>query len=103
MRLFVSVLPQKTFVEKVGGEHVEVHAIVRPGYSPHTYDPTPKQVAALTEAVLYIRAGVPFEDVWMERIRSASPEMQVLDARAGIRPYHMDEHQHTDSDAGPAA
>lgn len=86
LRVFVSVLPLKTFVEKVGGEHVQVQAMVGPGFNPHTYDPTPHQVASLSNAALYVRAGVPFEDAWMERIRSANPGMQVLDARAGIEP-----------------
>jgi zinc transport system substrate-binding protein len=83
-RVFASVVPIQTFVEKVGGEHVDAWAMVRPGFNPKTYDPTPQQIAALTDAVLYVRTGVPFEDAWMERIRSANPGMEVLDARAGI-------------------
>jgi zinc transport system substrate-binding protein len=85
LRVFVSVLPLRTFVEKVGGEHVDVRTLVRPGSNPVTYDPTPKQIAALGEASLYVRTGVPFEYSWMERIRSANPRMQVLDAREGIQ------------------
>jgi zinc transport system substrate-binding protein len=84
LRVFVSVLPQKTFVEAVGGEQVEVRAMVRPGHSPATYAPTPKQIGALAATDLYLRIGVPFEDAWMERIRAANPDLQVLDARAGI-------------------
>lgn len=92
--VFVSVLPQKTFVEQVGGSHVEVRAMVRPGHDPHTYDPTPQQVAALAGAVLYVRTGVPFEDAWMTRIRSANPGMRVLDARQGIDLRAMEHHEH---------
>ncbi len=84
LRVFASVPPIQSFVERVGGQHVEVRAMVRPGFSPHTYDPTPQQISALASAALYVRTGVPFEDVWMDRIRSANPEMQVLDVRDGI-------------------
>jgi zinc transport system substrate-binding protein len=84
LKVFVSVLPQKTFVEKIGGDHVEVRAMVGPGHNPATYDPTPQQISALAKTPLYIRIGVPFEEAWMERIRSANPRMQVLDARAGL-------------------
>ena len=101
LRVLVSVLPQKTLIEKVGGKHVQVQAMVRPGYSPHTYDLTPKQIAAVTEAMLYVRIGVPFEDAWMERIRSANPQMQVLDAREGIDLYEMDVHDQDDDRTGP--
>lgn len=83
LRVFVSVLPQKTFVERVGGSHVQVQAMVQPGHSPATYAPTPRQVTALAYADLYVRTGVPFENAWMTRIHSANPAMRVLDARAG--------------------
>jgi zinc transport system substrate-binding protein len=84
LRVFASVVPIQTFVEKIGGEHVDARAMVRPGFSPHTYEPTPQQISALAGAVLYVRTGVPFEDAWMERIRAANPGMEVLDAREGI-------------------
>jgi zinc transport system substrate-binding protein len=84
LRVFVSVLPQKTFVERVGGQHVRVQAMVNPGHSPATYAPTPRQVTALAYADLYVRTGVPFENAWMARIRSANPAMRVLDARVGL-------------------
>ena len=94
LRVFASVLPIQTLVEKIGGEHVDARAMVRPGYSPHTYDPTPQQIVALAEAVLYVRTGMPFEDAWMDRIRSANPDMQVLDARSGIALRAMQTHGH---------
>ncbi len=34
---FVSILPQKYFLEKIGGEHVTAHVMVQPGASPATY------------------------------------------------------------------
>lgn len=92
LRVFASVVPIQTFVQKVGGEHVDARAMVRPGFNPHTYDPTPQQIAALAEAVLYVRTGVPFEHAWMDRIRSANPDMQVLDARDGIDLREMPSH-----------
>jgi zinc transport system substrate-binding protein len=94
LQVFVSVLPQKTFVEKIGGDHVQVHSMVRPGHDPHSYDPTTQQIAALAKADLYMRIGVPFEDAWMERIRAANPKMQIVDARAGIELHPEEEHHH---------
>jgi zinc transport system substrate-binding protein len=94
--VFVSVLPIKTFVEKVGGEHVVVQAMVRPGHNPHTYDPTPQQIEALARAALYIRIGVPFEDAWMPRIRAANPDMRVLDARNGMAAGGVPHQEHAD-------
>ena len=96
LRVFASVIPIQAFVEKIGGEHVDARVMVRPGFNPHTYDPTPKQIAALAGAALYVRTGVPFEKAWMERIQSANPTMPVLDARDGIALREMDAHDHDD-------
>jgi len=98
LHVFVSVLPMQTFVERVGGDHVRVTTMVKPGQSPATYDPTPKQIAELGETALYVRVGVPFETGWMERIRAANPRMRVLDARDGLSMRTMERHTH---EAGP--
>lgn len=84
LQVFVSILPQKFFVEKIGGDLVEVSVLVGPGQSPATYEPLPKQMSSLAEAVLYFRIGVPFEIVWHERIRSLNPNLEIIDTREGI-------------------
>jgi zinc transport system substrate-binding protein len=94
LRVFASVLPIKTFVEKIGAEHVDVREMVRPGFNPHTYDPTPQQISALSSTVLYVRTGVPFEQAWMKRIRAANPDMQILDVRDGISLQTIEAHSH---------
>lgn len=96
LSIFVSVLPLQTFVDKVGGDRVETRVMVLPGQSPATYEPTPKQIAALADADLYVRVGVPFEDAWMKRIRSANPDMPVLDLRDGLELRPMEAHAHDD-------
>lgn len=100
LRVFVSVLPLQTFVERIGGDQVEVRALVRPGYNPHTFDPSPQQIAALADADLYVLTGVPFETAWMPRIRAANPRMAVLDARSGIALQPLPAHHHDDHE-GP--
>jgi zinc transport system substrate-binding protein len=99
LRVFVSVLPQQTFVERIGGNHVVVESMVRPGFSPHTYEPTPSQIARLAGADLYVSIGVPFEDAWAERIRATNPRMRMLDAREGIPPRVLDAHAHDEEKA----
>ncbi len=93
LSVFVSVVPQRYFLERIGGEHVRVSVLVKPGHSPTTYEPTPKQMTALAAADLYIRIGVPFEDAWMERIASSNPNLMVIDARDGLPLRDMTAHQ----------
>lgn len=92
LQLFVSVLPLKTFVDKVGGEQVSVQAMVPAGQSPATYSPSPRQIVRLAEADAYIRIGVPFESAWLQRIRSANPDMPIIDARQGIELQQLSSH-----------
>ncbi len=95
IKVFVSILPQAYFVERVGGERVDVSVLVGPGHSPATYEPKPRQITELGKAKVYFRVGVPFEDVWMMRISRANPHMKVIDTRHGIElrtmnAYHPD-------------
>jgi zinc transport system substrate-binding protein len=98
----VTILPQKFFVERIGGEHVRVSVLVGPGQSPETFEPLPRQMALLSGSSLFYRIGVPFEDVWMEGLRSTHPELVFLDAREGITLREMETaggHHHDDEDA----
>jgi zinc transport system substrate-binding protein len=81
----VSILPQKYFVESIGGRHVAVQVMVRPGAEPADYAPTPQQVAKLASARLYFAIGVPFETPWLPRFKSANPHLQVVDTTRGIQ------------------
>ena len=84
LSVFVSIAPQKYFVERVAGELVDVHVMVPSGASPATYEPTPKQMAELSRAKVYFRIGVPFEERWMDNLKNSFPELQVADLRDNI-------------------
>ena len=68
----VSILPEKYFVERVGGDYVNVNVMVGPGDSPHTYEPKPRQLARLAKAALYFGVGMDFERAWLPRFAAAS-------------------------------
>lgn len=84
INVWVSIVPQKYFVERVGGDRIEVSVMVEPGFNPATYEPKPSQIKDLSEAQMYIRICVPFEDAWMERIVAAKQDMLIVDECKGI-------------------
>lgn len=99
LQIFVSIPPQKYFVERVGGDHVQVSVLVGAGQSPATFEPTPGQMAGLSRAQLFYRIGVPFESVWMQRLLALNPNMSVLDARQGLQLRQLEPaggHRHDD-------
>ena len=84
--VIVTLLPQAEFVENVGGNKVAVTVMVPPGASPHTYEPLPSQMTALTKAKMYAKvgSGVVFELVWMDKLAAANQDMLVVDSSKGV-------------------
>ena len=62
--MYVSIGPQKYFVQQIGKELVDVHVMVSPGASPATYEPKPRQMAGISKSKAYFAIGVPFEGKW---------------------------------------
>lgn len=100
--VFVSILPQQTFVEAIGGEHVAVSAMVGPGHSHATYEPSPQQMVKLSQAKLYFRIGVAFENAWMDRLQALNPAIQVIDTREGVPLLDNESPQDTPHDGAHA-
>lgn len=78
LSVVVSILPLKSMVEAIGGDHVVTMVMVPPGAHPNAYEPSPKQMAALEDAALYVAMGIPHERNWMPQVRAARPDMPVL-------------------------
>lgn len=91
--VFVSIPPQKYFVQQIGKAHVDVQVMVQPGASPAVYEPSPRQMAALSEARIYFAVGVPFEKTWLKKIAAVNPDMQVVHTDQGIKKIPMAAHR----------
>ena len=85
----VSILPQKYFVERIGGDLVEVNVMVGPGMDPHTYEPQPAQMQSLATSQLYFSIGVEFEDAWLAKFQDTNPNLKFIDTSAGIEKIPM--------------
>ncbi|MCP3871586.1 MAG: zinc ABC transporter solute-binding protein [Desulfobacteraceae bacterium] len=94
--VFVSIVPQKYFVQQIGKDRVDVQVMVQPGASPAIYEPRPSQMAALTKAKLYFSIGVPFENTWLKKIVKANPKMEVIHTDYGIKKIPIAAHYHHD-------
>jgi len=99
VRVFVSIQPQAYFVERVAGPYAEIGVLVPPGQSHETYEPTPRQMAGLSQADVYFRIGLPFETRLVEKIAAMDSTLSIVDTREGIKLRPMDE-DHGDEHAG---
>ena len=101
LEVFVSIQPQKYFVERVAGSDAQVSVMVPPGKEPHSYEPTPRQVSRLSEADVYFRIGVPFEEAFIPRIARSLEELMIVDTTEDITLRRLDAHDHdADDDHG---
>ena len=96
--VFVSILPQKFFVEKIAGDDLNVNVMVRPGMSPATYEPLPNQLVELSNSKIYFAIGVPFEKILLEKIESNFKNVEIVNTQDGIKlrqiESHSDLHSH---------
>lgn len=94
--VYVSIPPQAFLVEWLVGDLVEVGILLPPGASPATYEPTPKQMAALDHSRLYLQIGAPFEAPVLAKIQDLMPDLRVVDCRTGVElePIGGDGHDH---------
>jgi zinc transport system substrate-binding protein len=92
-----SMYPLQFLAERVGGAHVDVSTLTRPGQEPHDLELGIPQTAALTEAdlVVYSRG---FQAAVDEAVEQNGPD-RVVDAAeaADLRP--ADDHEHQDEAA----
>lgn len=96
--VFVGILPLQYFVQQIGRDLVDVQVMVMPGANPATYEPKPRQMAAVAKSRLYFAVGVPFENVWLKKITATNPEMLVVHTEKGIKKRSMQAHHHDDED-----
>lgn len=105
--VFVSVPPYAGLVERIAGDSVEVISLVGENDDPHTFSPTPKVVASLSDAGVFFTAKLPFEERLLEKLAETDRDLKVvslvdsLDLRsfaAGEHDHHHHDHDHDHGD-----
>ena len=97
---FCSIAPQEFFIERVGGDLVSVKVLVGPGQSPHTFEPTPRQMAELAESDVYFAIGLPFENRLLGRVEELGSGIQVVDTSEGIPRRRVEDAHRRDGEHG---
>jgi len=100
----VSVAPQAFVVERLAGDRVRVEIMVPAGANPSTYEPSIRQLRALSDARLYVAVGHPaflFETTWLAPmlketdgvhvVKAASPDaLRSEDPHVWVSPAQVD-------------
>lgn len=96
----VSILPQSYFVKRIGEQTVSVMTVVGPGQSPHTYEPTPRQMEELSRARVWIHLATEFDDRLKPKLKTLYPNLSIVDGTAGVSFRKLEEHEHEGEHAG---
>lgn len=92
----VSILPQKYFAERLLGDSYHINVVVKAGYNPETYEPTPQQLVKLESASLYLQlCKGGFDQSWINNLKDLNVELDVKDMSDGISVIE-EEHKHHD-------
>lgn len=86
----LKVLVVETFLaditQNVAGDRLPVEALIPTGIDPHSFEPTPKEVARIAESQVLIINGAGFEEWLEETLANAGGQRLVIEASAGLTP-----------------
>ena len=62
-----TIFPQYDFLRQIGGEHLEVTMLLKPGAESHSFEPTPADMITVSESDLFVYVGGD-SDAWVDTI-----------------------------------
>ncbi|MCX7597528.1 MAG: metal ABC transporter substrate-binding protein, partial [Armatimonadetes bacterium] len=69
-----TIYPLADWARQIGGEHVDVAPLLKPGSNPHTYEPSPQDSLLIARCKLLFSVGLGLED-WVDDLAiAAAPE-----------------------------
>lgn len=83
LRAAASVPPVAGLARALGAGRWTCDSVVRTGADPHTWEPSPRDVAALSGARLFFASGMPFEKVLAAKVSARNHDLRVVELGEG--------------------
>ncbi|GKX31422.1 zinc ABC transporter substrate-binding protein [Vallitalea longa] len=98
INIAVSIGPEEAFVNSVVGDKGTITTVIPSGFSPANYQPSPKELAKISDADLYFSIGVAAENNILPKIVNDNTNVISLkDATIDKYPLlYLDNHSHDD-------
>lgn len=86
IKVVSSIYPLTDFVRNVGGDRVSAMTLLPPAASPHVFSPSPRDLAEITDARLFVKIGLGFE-FWTKDFLPAdgSRTLIVVETSRGVK------------------
>lgn len=94
LKAVVTIFPLGDLLKRVGGGLVDVEILLKPGQSPHTYEPSPGDMKWIERSDVVVMAGFGLES-WLDKLLKASPKKGRLEmdiSKAVKNPISADPH-----------
>ncbi|MED1741436.1 metal ABC transporter substrate-binding protein [Bacillus swezeyi] len=94
--IYTTIYPLEDFTEKIGGEYVNVKSVYPPNVEAHTYEPSSKTMAEISDSDAFIYSGVGVEGFAEKAVNTLKgSNVKILKAGEGIDLLsHEEEHAH---------
>jgi zinc transport system substrate-binding protein len=101
----VSIVPQKYFVEKIAGDLARITVLIPPGANPESYELSPSDMRAVSEADVWFTIGLQRESIWLSDFASVNEQIKIISTiesiqRLPIGRYGIPEEHFQESDDG---
>ncbi|WP_059106098.1 metal ABC transporter solute-binding protein, Zn/Mn family [Shouchella shacheensis] len=107
LTIMTSIFPLEDWTKKIGGDYVDVANVVPVGADAHTYEPTPNEMMAVTDADAFIYNGAGVEAFADSIVNAVENEgVEILEASDGVEliedshdhdhSHDRDDHEHDD-------
>ncbi len=83
-------------VNNIAGDKVNISVLLTAGQNPHSYQPAPMDMVAVSEADLILVNGFGLEDFLDDLLSGTDTQAEVIVVSEGITPLMMDEHLEDD-------
>lgn len=90
----VSLQPYSNVVKEIGGNEVQVVAMLPPGADPHTFEPKPASLREFAKATVYFSDGSGMDAAWLPRFKGVNKNVNVISLAQGITWLEEDEPHH---------
>lgn len=91
-----SILPTAFFVERIGGNDIEVNSIVRANADPHSFEPKVSDMKKLELSNIFFAVGIEYEDVWLDKFSKAYPNLKIIKTQGENIKYNKISHRNHD-------
>ena len=102
--VLVSVAPYVEIVQDIGGKSIHPLLVVPPNASFHAFEPTPKQILAMSKGKVWFCIGEPFENKVINALKNQNKDLLIVDLRDGLALLtneeccHHEHHAHSSFD-----